>query len=335
MKKQEDIFSISSDQEFNAAAVDLFHFQYNNNRLYKEFTDGLNAKPERVIEYKDIPFLPIDFFKTHRVISSNNSAEIVFESSGTTGATPSRHHIADIRMYEKSFREGFELFYGPPESYCILALLPSYLERKNSSLVYMVNDFIKRSGHPRSGFYLDNLKELADVLEKLSWKNLSPAPSTGGDKIMLIGVSFALLELAEKYPMPLKNTIIMETGGMKGRRKELIREELHGILKKSFQADAIHSEYGMTELLSQAYSKGEGKFNCPPWIKILIRDVDDPLTLIGNNKTGGINVIDLANVNSCAFIATQDLGKTYDDGSFEVLGRFDNSDIRGCNLMSL
>lgn len=328
MKKQEDIFSISSDQEFNAAVVDLFHFQYNNNRLYKEFTDGLNVNPRGVTEYKDIPFLPIDFFRTHRVITGNNSAEIVFESSGTTGATPSRHHIADIRMYEKSFREGFELFYGPPESYCILALLPSYIERKNSSLVYMVNDLIKRSGHPRSGFYLDNLEELADVLDKL-------IATSSKNKIMLIGVSFALLELAEKYPMPLKNTIIMETGGMKGRRKELIREELHEILKKSFQAEAIHSEYGMTELLSQAYSRGEGKFNCPPWMKILIRDVDDPLTLIGNNKTGGINVIDLANVNSCAFIATQDLGKTYDDGSFEVLGRFDNSDIRGCNLMSL
>jgi hypothetical protein len=234
--------------------------------------------------------------------------------------------VPDLKIYEQSFLNGFTSFYGPVDEYCILALLPSYLEREGSSLVYMVNELVSRSKHPDSGFYLYNLEELHQKLTILEKNQI---------KTMLIGVSFALLDLAEQAPIPLKNTIIMETGGMKGRRKELIREELHDMLKSAFQVAEIHSEYGMTELLSQAYSQGDGVFRTPPWMKIITRDTEDPLSLQSHGKTGGINIIDLANVYSCSFIATQDLGKTHSNGSFEVLGRFDHSDIRGCNLMAL
>ncbi|MGB7393621.1 MAG: acyl transferase, partial [Pricia sp.] len=251
-------------------------------------------------------------------------SEVVFTSSGTTGSLTSRHYVKDIGVYEKSFRKAFFHFYGSISEYCVLALLPSYLEREGSSLIYMVDDLIQKSGHPESGFYLNDLKGLKNQLVQLE---------ASGTKTLLIGVSFALLDLAETYPLKLQNTIIMETGGMKGRRRELIRDELHHILKSAFGVDRIHSEYGMTELLSQAYSKGNGHFETPPWMKILIRDTEDPLTYQPIGKTGGINVIDLANRNSCAFIATQDLGKMHPNGSFEILGRFDHSDVRGCNLM--
>ena len=320
------IFSINNSDEFEAMALDVFQFQFRHNPVYQAFCTYLGKSEKTVHQLRDIPFLPIEFFKSHRVITGQKPPEIIFESSGTTQTQTSKHVVTDLSLYEESFSRGFSLFYGPIEDYCILALLPAYLERKGSSLVYMVNDLISKSQHPSSGFYLHNLEELHHKLMDLQ---------KSGTKTLLIGVSFALLDLAEQFPMKLEDTIIMETGGMKGRRKELIREELHGILKSALGVSAIHSEYGMTELLSQAYSKGHGIFQTPPWMKILTRDTEDPLSFQPRGKTGGINVIDLANLYSCSFIATQDLGKTYADGSFEVLGRFDSSDIRGCNLMVL
>ncbi len=270
--------------------------------------------------------MPIAFFKSKKVVSSKNIEQSIFSSSGTTGQITSKHYVTDIALYEKSYLKGFESFYGDVSDYCVLALLPSYLERSGSSLIYMVDDLIKKSNHPDSGFYLDEIDVLIEKLIRLD---------SQGKKVLLIGVSFALLDLVEKHQLNLKNTIVIETGGMKGRRKELIREELHDILKKGFGTKAIHSEYGMTELLSQAYSQGNGIFKNPPWMKILIRDTEDPLTLLEMGKTGGVNVIDLANINSCSFIATQDLGKVHANDTFEIIGRFDNSDIRGCNLMVL
>ena len=320
------IFSIANPNEFDAVALDVFQYQFQNNPVYQKFCEYLGKSPKNVDQVKDIPFLPIQFFKSHKVICENRKAEAIFESSGTTQHHTSKHLVPDIFLYERSFLNGFSLFYGPIEDYCILALLPAYLERKGSSLVYMVNELVNRSNHPSSGFYLYNLDELQEILKELELKET---------KTLLIGVSFALLDLAEEFPMELNHTIIMETGGMKGRRKELIREELHGILKNAFGVPKIHSEYGMTELLSQAYSLGDGIFRTPPWMKIMTRDTEDPLSVQTQGRTGGINVIDLANLFSCSFIATQDLGKTFEDGSFEVLGRFDNSDIRGCNLMVL
>lgn len=318
------IFSISNLKEFEEVTLQIFQFQYKNNPVYKTYCEHLKKSPSNVASTTEIPFLPIEFFKTQKVKSTQEQTGTIFESSGTTQSSVSKHYVPDLKIYEQSFLEGFTKFYGPVEDYCILALLPSYLEREGSSLVYMVNELVSRSNHPDSGFYLYNLKELHQKLIALE-KNQT--------KTLLIGVSFALLDLAEQAPMSLKNTIIMETGGMKGRRKELIREELHRILKKAFDVPKIHSEYGMTELLSQAYSQGDGIFRTPPWMKIITRDTEDPLSLQSHSKTGGINIIDLANVYSCSFIATQDLGKTYSNGSFEIMGRFDNSDIRGCNLM--
>lgn len=322
----QQFFSISSDAEFESVALKVFEFQYQNNTVYRNYCDHLNRNPNNVKQESQIPFLPIQFFKSHPIISTKKKPEIIFESSGTTQSTTSKHLVPDVKIYEESFLKGFEQFYGPVEDYCIIALLPAYLERQGSSLVYMVDDLVKRSKHPSSGFYLNNLKELYKKLVELEQK---------GTKTLLIGVSFALLDLAEQFPMQLNHTTIMETGGMKGRRKELIRAELHQILTQAFGVATIHSEYGMTELLSQAYSKGNGIFETPPWMKLLTRDTEDPLTLLNNGKTGGINIIDLANVYSCSFIATQDLGKVLQDRTFEILGRFDNSDIRGCNLMVL
>jgi hypothetical protein len=320
------LFEISSQTVFETCALKIFRYQFRNNQVYHSFCSYLGKSEKNVSALRDIPFLPIDFFKSKAVVSGNARPELVFTSSGTTGSITSFHYVTDGQLYRQSYLHGFENFYGPVSGYCILALLPSYLERKGSSLVYMVNDLIKHSGHPESGFYLNDLNGLSEKLRKLD---------AVGTKILLIGVSFALLELVEKFQFELKNTIVMETGGMKGRRKEMIREEMHGLLKEGFGVSHIHSEYGMTELLSQAYSKGGGIFKTPPWMQVGIRDTEDPFTPQDLNKTGGINIIDLANLNSCAFIATQDLGKMRADGSFEVLGRFDNSDIRGCNLMAL
>ena len=317
-------FNIQSDADFKDLALETFKHQFENNSVYRSFCDLLYMHPSEVQELDQIPFLPIQFFKSHKILSSKDEIQEVFTSSGTTGSITSKHFVSNIRLYQDSYLNGFNHFYGTIEDYVVLALLPNYLERKGSSLVYMVNDLIKRSKNTESGFFLKNHQILAEKLRFLD-KN--------GQKVLLIGVSFALLDLIESFSFNLKNTIVMETGGMKGRRKELVRHELHNKLKKGFGVANIHSEYGMTELLSQAYSQGNGVFEYPPWMKILTRDTEDPLHILPNNNTGGLNIIDLANYNSCSFIATQDLGKVYNDGSFEVLGRFDHSDIRGCNLM--
>lgn len=321
----EDIFKISDRNTFRAAALEVFLFQAATVPVYREYLAALKIDPQKVSELEQIPFLPVEFFKTHRIIGEDIEAEIVFESSGTTQTTPSRHHVAEASVYHESFLKGFRSFYGDPEKLCILALLPSYLEREGSSLVYMMDHLCKLSEHPDSGFYLDNLNDLSSILQKRI---------DDGFPSLLLGVSFALLDLAEKHPMVLKENItVMETGGMKGRRREMVRDELHDALGTAFGAKAIHSEYGMTELLSQAYSSGGGIFKCPPWMDVVIRDPNDPLSILGTNLSGGINIIDLANINSCSFISTGDLGRKSEDGSFEVLGRFDHSDIRGCNLL--
>jgi hypothetical protein len=321
---KQQVFSINNEEQFAAIALQIFQYQAKYCAIYQNFISGLRIDPATVTHIHQIPFLPIEFFKSHCVISSDNSAYTIFTSSGTTGITTSSHYVTDVSWYEDSFRKAFQLFYGDIKNYTVLALLPSYLERQGSSLIYMADDLIKQSGNPESGFYLYNYDELYTQLNKQRSAN---------KPTLLIGVTFALLDFVEQYPIHFPELIVMETGGMKGRRKEMIREELHHTLCKGFGVDAIHSEYGMTELLSQAYSKGFGAFNCPPWMRIIIRDTNDPMSLVTNSKTGGINVIDLANQNSCSFIATQDLGKVHENGEFEVLGRFDNADIRGCNLL--
>ncbi|WP_196887243.1 acyl transferase [Aureivirga sp. CE67] len=318
------IFDIKTEEEFNNAALDVFRFQVKNNEVYGRFVKYLGINPEEIKEIEKIPFLPIQFFKTEKILSTTDTVKQIFLSSGTTGSVQSQHLVTDLGLYEQSYLKAFEQFYGNIEDYTVLALLPSYLEREGSSLIYMVNDLINKSKNSKSGFYLHNLEELKNTLNELD---------ISGEKVLLIGVSFALLDLIEEYNFQLKNTIVMETGGMKGKRKEMIRTELHEVLKKGFGLSEIHSEYGMTELLSQAYSKGHGIFETPSWMKILIRNTEDPFEIFPLKKAGGINVIDLANINSCSFIATQDLGKKMDANLFEILGRFDNSDIRGCNLL--
>ncbi|WOC41123.1 acyl transferase [Polaribacter sp. HL-MS24] len=320
------IFNIQSTEEFKEAALQVFKHQFKNNKVYRSFCDLINVHPSDVHKVAEIPFLPIQFFKSKKVVSTTDEAQEIFTSSGTTGSITGKHFVTDMEVYKESYLKGFHHFYGNIEDYTVLALLPNYLERKGSSLVYMVEDLIVKSKNPESGFYLHNLEELAQKLLKLEQK---------GQKVLLIGVSFALLDFIEMQQFDLKNTVIMETGGMKGRRKELVRAELHSLLQNGFGVDIIHSEYGMTELLSQAYSKGNGVFTTPPWMQVLTRDPEDALTIQTTGKNGGINVIDLANFNSCAFIATQDLGRVFPDGTFEIIGRFDHSDIRGCNLMVL
>lgn len=324
MKFTSSPFTIANEQALNKIALDTFRYQALHCAVYKSFINHLHINPENIVRVEDIPFLPISFFKSHEVMSTDLSPEIVFSSSGTTGMLQSKHFVSDINMYEQSFNGAFELFYGKIESTCLLALLPSYLERDGSSLIYMVDALLQQSKHPESGYFLHNHSELFEKLKKLQAE---------GQKVLLIGVTYALLDFIDQYQLDFPELIVMETGGMKGKRKEMVREELHQVLMKGFGVHSIHSEYGMTELLSQAYSPGEGIFNCPPWMKVLLRDTNDPLTLISGKHTGGINIIDLANINSCSFIATQDLGRVYEDGSFEVLGRFDNADIRGCNLL--
>nr|WP_315250269.1 acyl transferase [uncultured Flavobacterium sp.] len=319
-----DIFTLSNQKQFEKIALKVFRFQYENNLVYQEFCDLLKTNPQKVKSLQQIPFLPIQFFKNHNVVSNSDPIETTFTSSGTTGSITSKHLVTDVSIYEESYRQAFSQFYGNIEDYVILALLPSYLEREGSSLIHMVEDLIQLTNNSDSGFYLNNHEELIQKLIELD---------QAGQNVILIGVTYALLDLIEKQNFQLRHTIIMETGGMKGKRKEMIREELHEQLCTGFGVTAIHSEYGMTELLSQAYSLGNGVFECPSWMQIHIRDTEDALTYINDGKTGGINVIDLANINSCSFIATQDLGKKYPNTTFEVLGRFDNSDIRGCNLM--
>jgi hypothetical protein len=320
---EDKIFNIQK-HGFEQVALELFQLQVNGNQLYRSFIRALKIDLAKVDSVASIPFLPVSFFKSHEVVTGDFVPEVVFESSGTTQTGNSRHLVKSVDLYRRSFIKGFELFYGSPETWCIIGLLPPYLERKNSSLVMMVNDLIKLSTHPESGFYLYEHDKLAEVLKR---------NEAAKQKTLLIGVTFALLDFAEIFRFPLTCTTVMETGGMKGRRKEITRLEVHQILKDAWQLSSVHSEYGMTELLSQAYSQGDGLFRCPPWMKIILRDEDDPLTVKTTTQSGLINVIDLANIYSCAFIATDDIGKLYAGHSFEVIGRMDSSDVRGCSLM--
>lgn len=318
------IFEVDSDQKFNEIAMNLFRWQASNVPIYQEYINSLGIKPSEINQINEIPFLPIQFFKSKKVIANNCLIEKTFQSSGTTETGKSKHFVADIKLYEQSFTNGFIDTYGEVENTCILALLPNYLEQGNSSLIYMIDSLINKSKHPKSGFILNEKGDLLNTLLELKKQQV---------KTVLIGVTYALLDFIESYEIDFPELIVMETGGMKGRRKEIIRTELHQLLCNGFGVSSIHSEYGMTELLSQAYSTGNGIFTSPPWMKIVTREISDPLTLNTNKKAGGINVIDLANVYSCSFIATQDLGRVFEDNSFEVIGRFDNSDTRGCNLM--
>lgn len=311
---------------FRDIALELFRYQYANNDIYRQFTDALKINPAQVHELTQIPYLPVSFFKTHKVVTDNVAQPaLVFESSRTTGDVPSRHFVKNEMIYEQSLLEGFRQFYGDVKDYVILALLPSYLERGNASLVHMAKVLMERSGRPENGFYLDEWDQLAAVLQQLEAR---------GQKALLLGVTFALLDFAAAKPMKLSNTVVMETGGMKGRRAEWTRAQVHEYLGQAWQVSAVHSEYGMTELLSQAYALKNGIFECTRTMRVLMRDINDPLE-VKESGSGCINVIDLANVHSCAFIATEDVGKIASDGSFEVSGRMDHAALRGCNLMVL
>ena len=321
------LFTIENEHQFNALALAVFRYQAIHNKVYKQYLHLLNCNPDTVSNIEQIPFLPISFFKNHEIITGSFIPEKIFVSSGTTGTVNSKHLVKDVALYKKSFTTNFRQFYGSEKDFCFICLLPSYLERNDSSLVFMMNELIAQSEHPLSGFYPQIDANFLDVIHRLKSQTTT--------KVFLLGVTFALLDLAEQHPQNLSSFIISETGGMKGRRKEITREELYQILQVKLQVDAIHSEYGMTELLSQAYSMSNGKFYCPPQMIVLVRDMYDPFALLDTNKTGALNVIDLANIHSCSFIATQDAGKLFDDGSFEVIGRMDQSDIRGCNLMMI
>ena len=316
------IFSVR-EAGFESLAIEIFKFQFDNNPVYRAYTKALHINPATITGLEQIPFLPIRFFKSHPVLTTLFEPELVFESSGTTPGNRSRHFLKDLSLYEESFKKGFQNFYGPEKDWCIIGLLPSYLDRKNSSLAFMVDKLIQSSEHHQSGFYLDEYEKLFSELKGLENRK---------QKTLLIGVTFALLDFAEKYSMPLRYTTIMETGGMKGRKKEMIRQEVHEVLKMKFGVRTIHAEYGMTELLSQAYSKEEGIYYCPSWMKVMLRDEEDPLW-VKKSGTGAVNIIDLANLYSCSFIATDDAGKVNDNGSFEILGRMDGSDLRGCSLL--
>ncbi len=328
---EKEIFNIDN-AAFDKLALKIFLFQYENNAVYQQYCKTLNILPGQVQHLQQIPFLPIQFFKSKKITSTAFVPQTVFESSGTTGSVNSQHLVKDLSLYEKSFNASIKIFYGVIKDTCILGLLPSYLERTNSSLVYMVNNLIKQSTCSDSGFYLDEYEKLNQTILQ---------NEAAGKPTLLIGVTYALLDFAEKFQPQLTHTIVMETGGMKGRRKELTRAEVHGALTQRLGINEVHSEYGMTELLSQAYSPGNGIFNCPPWMKLLLREADDPFTITCNETlstttaSGVINIIDLANLYSCCFIATDDVGKLYSTGAFEVMGRLDNSDIRGCGLMIL
>lgn len=316
-----NIFSLSVDR-FDSICMDIFHYQYHSNQIYRKWCDLIGKTPSSIQTPNQIPPLPVSFFKQEKVLTAATASHY-FESSGTTNTQNSRHWVSDLSIYRNSFLKAFELFYGPIKDWCIIGLLPSYLERNHSSLVMMVDELIQLSGHVDSGFYLYEHEKLNKTLKRLEEKE---------QKTLLLGVTFGLLDFAEAYPQQLKHTVVMETGGMKGRRKEMTRAEVHDLLCNQLGVDGIHSEYGMTELLSQAYSKGNGLFECPPWMRVLVRDEEDPLST-GHTGRGVIQLIDLANVYSCSFIATEDVGNVYEDGRFEVWGRLDNSDIRGCSLL--
>lgn len=322
---QKEIFKVDNQTDFLKIALKIFEYQYNNNKIYRSFIQSTGHDVSKINSFTEIPFLPVELFRNHRILTGDLPVEMIFESSGTTGITPGKHYVNSLSLYRESFLKTFNRFYGNPDEFMIAALLPSYVERKGSSLVYMVDCLIRESHYNSSGFYKDNAEDLTAVIK---------TAKSVKKRVLLLGVTFALLDLAEKLSPDLSDVIVMETGGMKGRRKELTRNELHSILKEKFNVKSIHSEYGMTELLSQAYSKSDGIFYCPPWMKILIRDPLDPFKIYDEQKiAGGINIIDLANLHSCSFISTSDLGKSREDDGFEVLGRFDNSDVRGCNLL--
>jgi len=329
MENPDSIFELHPGR-FEERAIQIFNQQFERIPVYREFTLQIGRNPQNIRKLEDIPYLPVQFFKTHKVIAPGKlPTKLIFESSGTTGAEVSRHYIENPEIYQESFNRSFQLFYGEVKKYCILGLLPSYLERGASSLVYMVDELIRKSQNQLSGFYLNEYEQLYETL-KTNEKNRQPA--------LLIGVTYALLDFFERFPIPLQYTHIIETGGMKGRRKELTRKEVHSLLKNCTGLACIHAEYGMTELLSQAWSECNGIFNCPPWMKVGIRAEDDPFDVhfsetLSEAKTGVVNVIDLANINSCSFIAIDDLAKLYPDGSFEISGRLDHSDIRGCSLL--
>lgn len=318
--------------EFERLAVRIFQFQFEQNPFYRDYCRTINTSISSVQHIWQIPFLPIQFFKTKKIITTQFEPEVVFESSGTTGSVNSKHYVRDISLYEESFIKTIENAYGSIAEFCILGLLPSYLERNNSSLVWMVKKLVDKSKYLQSGFHLNDFKNLNNILVQ-NEKDSIPT--------LLIGVTYALLDFFEKHPLPLSHTIIMETGGMKGRKSEMTRTAVHNRLKALTAVHDVHSEYGMTELLSQAYAKNDGIFSCPSWMKVVLRKEDDPFdicysgSMAENYCTGAINVIDLANLYSCSFIATDDVGKLYNDGRFEVLGRLDNSDIRGCSLMAI
>jgi len=321
----EEIFSVADAQSFEKMALEIFRFQAHECPVYSQYINLLGIDPQDVDGILKIPFLPVSFFRDHLILAGGGEPEKVFLSSGTTGMQQSRHAVKSLALYDESLARTFWRFYGDPSRYAIMGLLPSYLEREGSSLIYMVKKLTALSGNDCGGFFLNDYDALTEAFGKAR---------LAGFRVMLIGVSFALLDLAEKNPCDLSDAIIMETGGMKGRRKEMIREELHGILKNAFNVSVVHSEYGMTELLSQAYSCGEGLYSTPPWMKVLIRDSHDPSShTFEAGASGGISIIDLANIWSCSFISTSDIGRKNDGDSFEVLGRFDNSDIRGCSLM--
>jgi hypothetical protein len=318
-----DIFKISNSSEFEELALQAFKYQYNENSIYQTYCDLRKKNPSNVNDITEIPFLPILLFKTETILTGKKKAEVIFSSSTTTGNIPSLHHVTDIEIYKRSFIENFKLVYGEPKDRIFLALLPSYLERSGSSLVFMTEELIKLSKDKRSGFFLDQYEELNNLIISLEKDR---------KRYLLLGVSFALLDFAEKFSPDIKTGVVMETGGMKGRKAEITRNELHIILSNSFKCDSIHSEYGMTELLSQAYSKRGGIFYCPPQMKVLVRDPYDPTSVKESGK-GVLNIIDLANINSCCFIETDDAGTVYPNQSFEVSGRFDHSEVRGCNLL--
>ncbi len=319
-----NIFSVTTGEEFSHLAMDIFFYQARQNSIYRSYINNLGKSPDMIKEPGEIPFLPASFFKTHQVKSGCFQSDAVFNTSGTTGNQPGRHYIRSLTLYEESLRKGFEYFYGDITDYCVIALIPESSGSLNSSLFYMATKLIKWSGNRLSGFYRDSMNRIADTIQRLKGKK---------EKALIFGVSYAILDYAEKFSCPSENLIVIETGGMKGRRKELTREDLHNKIGEKLKIDNVHSEYGMTELMSQAYSKNGGRFYSPPWMRIVIRDMYDPFEYLPAGKSGAINIIDLANIDSCSFIETSDLGKTNDDGTFEVLGRFDHSDLRGCSLL--
>ena len=315
----ERIFSITTQEQFQSVAMDVFHFQAEHCAVYAQYLRLIGVEPASVTRIEDIPMLPIELFKSHDIYSAATPPQVVFTSSATTGMSVSRHMVADLAIYERDFTQSFRLFYGDIEQWSVYGLLPNYLERTGSSLVYMVDRLIRKAGG--GGFYLHDYEKLIADME-----------ADNRPKI-LIGVTYALLDLAEQYAPKLNNTVVMETGGMKGRRKEMSKEELHTVLCSAFGVERIHSEYGMAELMSQGYSTGEGLFASPPWMRVLVRDINDPFTHLEAGRRGAIDIIDLGNLYSCSFIATQDVGVAYADNSFRIEGRVTDADIRGCNLL--